>query len=223
MHLMAKAILGTGLVIGAMGAGGCQIGQLIGGMAQSAYLNSSTEYEAEYEGLGQKSWAVLVNSERSLQSEFPDMVGKISGSVTNQLASNAELIDWSGFQPSVASQRFMFENPRWTAWEFGRVGEMLGVDRLILIEITEMRLSEQGNRYTWDGIMEARVGVVEIDSGTPDEFAFVRDLSVRFPDDRGYTSSQMRREAVREQLYYRLSRRAGWLFHEHEIPNRQEW
>lgn len=219
--LRAGLLLAVAVSISALS--GCVVGEFFGGMAESARLNSSTEYEAEYLGLENKTWAVLVSSERSLQAEFPDMVGKLVGAVTNQLASQAESIGWAGFQPSTTTQRYMYEMPRWTSWDFARVGEQLGVDRLILIEITEMRLSEPGNRYTWEGVASARVGVVEIDSGAPNEFAFSRNLRVQFPDDRGYTSTDMPGEAVREQLYYRIARRTGWLFHDHEIPNRQEW
>jgi len=220
---LTRAALGLGLCapIGAMS--GCWVGDLVGGMAESARLNSSTTFPAEYEGLRGKTWAVLVTSPRSLQSEFGDMVGKLSGAITNRLAAQAELIEWSGFQPAPVVQRFTYETPRWTAWEYSRVAETLGVDRLIIVEITEMRLTEPGNRYTWDGLIQARVGVAEADGGTPNEFAFTRDFSVGFPDGRGYTTTDMRRESVREQLYYRLSTRVSWLFHEYEKPNRQEW
>lgn len=205
------------------GAGGCQIGQLIGGMAQSAQLNSSTTFPAEYTGLEGKTWAVLVTSPRSLQAEFSDMVGKLTTAITNQIASQVEQTGYAGFQPSSAVQRFAYESPRWTSWEYREVAERLSVDRVILIEVTEMRLTEPGNQYTWDGLIQARVGVIEADGGAPNEFAFVRDFSLQFPDDRGYTVSDMPREAVREQLYYRLATRVAWLFQEYERPNRQEW
>lgn len=220
---MVRAAACMAAITAGLWLSGCGVGRLIGGMAESARLNSSSTYPAEYTELTDKTWAVLVTAPRSLQAEFSDMVGKLTTAVTNQIASQVEQTGYAGFQPSTAVQRFTYESPRWTSWEYREVSERLSVDRLIIIEVTEMRLSEPGNQYTWDGLIQARLGVVESDSGAPNEFAFTRDFSLRFPDDRGYTSTDMPHEAVREQLYYRLAMRSSWVFQEYETPNRQEW
>lgn len=194
----------------------CVVGALVGGMAESARRTGKTTISAEYTGLQDKSFAVVCVADRAVQAEEPGLVARIVTRVNERLALNAGASHFIRSDDLLAT---LYNAPQWSAMSPGDVAEMLGVERLVWIEVLEYRLHEPGNRHVWDGVLLASVRVYESDSGLPNDPMFERQILVRFPDSSGYLEEEIPAAAVSTELSNRLVNRAAWLFYEHDEPN----
>ena len=203
---------------------GCWVPTLIGGMAASAYATGTSEYPAEYEGLNDHTWAVVVLADRSITSEVFNLQSVVTNATTNKLltAQTSGALNSAGFQPGQNVLLLQTAEPTFDAWNYTRMAEEIGVDRLIVIDVNHFQLYEPGNRYFWNGRVAARVGVVEADQGV-DEFAFSWDLDITYPDSQGFTTQDLSRPHVVNVLLDRLTNRIAWLFYTHEEPNMIEY
>jgi len=192
---------------------GCAVGQLIGAMEESRRRNSKKPVEAEYKGIEGKSFAVLVAAPPVLQAEYPALVSRLTFEVTLRLAREAGA---SGVVPAERVIDWTYNRPNWVAKPLGEVAKEMGVQRIVYIDVTEYRLNDKGNSYLWDGVAGATVSVVEADGVLADDFAFTKALSVKFPDQGGFTQADISGPAVNSVLTSRLSDRIAWLFFLHE-------
>lgn len=201
-------------------SGGCAIVGFAAYVAENARRTGSTTYPAEYDGLEGKSYAVIVEADRAIQSEHAGTVERITSVANRMIHDNAGA---ANYIPTERVLRYTFEHPAWRALSRGELASRLGVERLIVIELHEYQHHAPGNPYVWDGLAEADVLVYESDSGIPDSPAFQRAVRVTFPDQ-----SQMLRESAPEtlvatELTNRVARRAAWMFYEHDEPNSIEY
>ncbi|MFN0011656.1 MAG: hypothetical protein ACKVS8_08445 [Phycisphaerales bacterium] len=189
------------------------MGQLIGGMIESERRQGTREVESEYTGLEGKTFAVVVAADRVIQADFPEVIGKVTQDISERLAQE---VGASGYVPGQAVLEFQYNNPRWVTMTLGQVANELGVERIVYVDLVEYRLNDPGNAYLWEGSAQGMVGVIEADSNAPDEFAFQKQLRVKFPDDQGLSPSDVPRAAVNTALVKRFIDRATWLFYDHE-------
>lgn len=199
---------------------GCQAAQLVGGMVESYKHSSTRPVAAEYEGLSDHDFAVVIAADRSIQSSHPQVVPRLTTLITERLVSNA---DASGVVPPARVVQFQYNHPSWSAMTYGELAEEFGVDRLIIVDLYEYRLHEPGNAHLWSGSAAAQVGVVEPDGPLGDDFAFTKRVSVKFPDDPGYGKNDLTRSQVSSVLQSRFTDRVSWLFYEHEEPYYPEY
>lgn len=211
-RLLAGLSIGAGMTLCATG---CWVAPAVGGMIESYRMNSTRTVPAEYTGLQNKSFAVVVAADRSIQAQNPDLVPLLVTRLSERLRAEAGA---SGYVPPGIIVTFMNQRPRWIAMTHSELAEELGVDRLIHVDLHEFRLNEPGNRYVWEGIAAASVGVAEVDSFAPDEFAFRREVRVGFPDGKGFTSNDFGGDLVKSRLINRITDRITWLFYTHEEP-----
>lgn len=195
----------------------CGVPQLIGGMAESARREGSTEVLAEYTGLTGKTYAVVVSADRAIQSTEPELVPRVTTLINERLRDNAAP---SAYIPSRALLTRLYETPQWPAMPPQDVAAMLdNVQRLIWVEIAEYRLHEPGNEHVWAGSAVATVSVYESDSSIPNDPAFDKSIVVTFPDSSGVLTIQVPEAAVNTELSRRMVDRVVWLFHDHKEPN----
>lgn len=204
------------------GAGGCAIGALAGGMMESYRRTSTRPVAAEYEGLAGKSYAVAVYGDRVLQGSHPTLLPRLTNRISVLLADPART-GATGFVPAQLVLEMQFANPDWSGWSYERLAEEFGVERLIVVELYEYRLNETGNAYLWDGVVAAKVGVVEADGSIPNEFVFSKDIQVRFPTQSGLGPEEYSRPQVQAGLEQRFVDRVTWLFYEHQEPYYPEY
>lgn len=194
---------------------GCWVAPAVGGMIESYRMNSTRSVPAEYTGLQGKSFAVVVAADRSIQAQNPELVPLLVTRISERLRAESGA---SGYVPPGVMVTFMNQRPRWIAMTHSELAEELGVDRLVHVDLHEFRLNEPGNRYVWEGVAAASVGVAEMDSFAPDEFAFRREVRVGFPDGKGFTSSDFGGDLVKSRLINRITDRVTWLFYTHDEP-----
>lgn len=172
--------------------------------------------DAEYRGLPNKSFAVLVTAPAVLQANRPGLTGKLALEISDRLAANSGA---SGFVPGSRIIQYQYNRPNWVARPMGDVAKELGVDRIIFIDISEYRLRDPGNQYVWDGVANAMVAVYECDSSMPDDIAYQKIVQVKFPDGSGFSPTDLPEAAVNTELTRRLAERTAWLFWTHEEKN----
>lgn len=195
---------------------GCFIPAAIGGMAESYQRTGSTTYGPEYEGLSNKSFAVVCTMSRSLEAGNPGLSSRITQRVNDRLIQNANA---SHAIPSRDLLQVLYNTPHWPAMTREELANMLGVERLLVIEIIDYRLNEPGNRHLWDGRIAGVVSVYESDSALPNDPIYEKALAITFPDSTGYLRSDIPEAAVTTELSNRFINRASWLFYEHDEPN----
>lgn len=213
---LARAALGTIAALTIIAIPGCIIPAAIGGMAESYQRTGTTQIEAEYTGLGGKSFAVVATGSRMMESEHPGLTARLIQRINERLAVNAGA---SHFIPSNDLLTVLYNTPQWPAMTRGEVGEMLEVERLIVVEIIDYTLHEPGNQYIWEGVASVLVSVYETDSGLPDDPIFEKAIRVTFPDTSGFMRTDIPEAAVTSELSNRVVNRVAWLFYDHEEAN----
>lgn len=217
----ALALLTGSVLIGALAGSGCNIvGGLAGGMAESYKRNSTHEVEAEYAGLEGKSFAVVVQADRIIQADYPEVIAKLTIDISDILAQNSGA---TGFVPGAMVLDYQFNHPRWITMTPSQLAKEFGVQRIVYVDIAEYRLNDPGNQYVWQGVAAAQVAVAAADGALPDEFVFQKQVRVKFPDKEGVSPTEMSRSLVNSALVKRLTDRAAWLLYTHEEPYYPEY
>jgi len=214
-----RAIL-AGLAVGTgIGLGGCIVGSVIGGMAESYQRTGTTKFQADYPDLAGHSYAVVVHADRAIQGNEPGLVGRLTSRINDRIARNLMGTPGTAFIPSDRLLSVLYNNPQWPALPPSELGKLLGVERLVWIDVAEYRLNEPGNQYIWEGVAAGRVSVYDVTAPLADDPVFDRTVQVTFPDSSGLMRTEIAEAAVTSELSKRFINRAGWLFYEHEEPN----
>lgn len=195
----------------------CAIVGVVGALAESAEREGSTTYPAEYEGLNDKSYAVVVSVDRMIESDHPGITARLTQTIDRALKENTTA---TAHIPAPRLLSMLYADPAWQAIPRGEFGEKLGVDRLVIIEVVEYRLHEPGNRYTWAGVASGIVEVYEIDSALPDDPMYEQPIAVAFPDRQGLLEEEIPEAVVTSELSRRFAERIAWLFYEHTEANK---
>ena len=205
-------LISTGLA-----GSGCQ---LVGAMAASAHRSGSHEVKAKYRGLEDKSFAVVVSADRSIQADHPDIVVTLTREISRRLAADAGA---SGYVPANEVLAFQFQRPNWVAMTPQQLAEEFGVERLVYVDLAEYRLTDPGNPYVWKGVAIGTVSVTEADGSMPSLFAFRENVRVTYPDLEGVSPMEQPRDTVKIALTSRFVQRASWLFFDHTEKNVMEY
>lgn len=208
-----RALIGL-LASGVWALGGCQF---VGMMAASQERYGSRDVPAAYRGLEGRSYAVVVQASRDILAENPNLMEHLLAGINQRVAAESGA---SGHVPTEQLALYLMNNPRWVALSNAELAEELGgVDRLIVLDLSDYRLQPPGNAYVWEAVAQGRVFVFESDGAGSGEIAFERDLKVTFPDQEGVSTDDLPRSSVTSVLAKRLVDRVVWLFHDHEEPN----
>jgi hypothetical protein len=211
-HLLALTGLGAALCLG-----GCNIVGIFGGMAEAYKQQSTHEIKADYTGLQDKSFAVVVAADRGIQAEHPELVRFLTTKLTERLADNKNIPRPAGFVPAEDVLGYMYQHPGWASKPMSELAKELGgVQRLVYVEVFEYRLREPGNQYEWDGAASGTVAVVETDSTLTDDYAYQKQIAVKYPDKKGFGPADMTLSAVNTVLASRFIDRATWLMYNHQ-------
>lgn len=195
---------------------GCIIGAAAGGMAESYHRTGTSKIKAEYSGLEGKSFAVVATGSRMMEGDNPGITPRLIQRINDRLIVNAAP---SYAIPSNDLLTVLYNTPQWPALTRGEVAELLGVERLVVVEIIEFSLHEPGNQHVWEGVASVLVSVFEADTGLPDDPVFEKAIRVTFPDSRGFLRSEIPETAVNTELSNRIVDRVSWMFYDHEESN----
>jgi hypothetical protein len=211
-----RLLAAAALTLAAAALPGCFIPAAIGGMAESYHRTGKSKFQAEYTGLAGKSFAVVATGSRMMEADHPGLTARLIQRINDRLILNANP---AYAIPSGDLLTVLYNTPQWPAMTRGEVAEMLGVERLVVVEIIEYSLHEPGNQYVWDGVAAVLVQVFEADSGLPDDPVYEKTIRITFPDQKGFLRTDIPEAAVTSELSNRVVNRVAWLFYDHEEPN----
>lgn len=191
---------------------GCNIFGAAGVVAHNIEREKKIEVLAEYEGLRNETVAVVVQADHLTLYEYPQVVANMCANVSRRIQQNVE--GAKVLDPSIVLD-WTYRTSSWSAMPYGEVAKELGVDRLVWIDIFEFRLHPPGNRWIWEGVATASVGVVEPDGFDPDSFAQHWDTSAEFPKVKGLGRESANRQSVETGLLAVFIQEISWLFYDH--------
>jgi hypothetical protein len=194
---------------------GCAAGKLAGAMMAADEAQKKIEVKARYAGLQEKTCAVVVESDAFTIYQFPQVPEVISSGVTARLHRD---VTGSRFLSPQAVIDWQFRTSQWNSLPYGELAEQLNVDRIILINLLEYRLHPPGDRFFWEGVCIARVGIIERGGLDPDTFAETFDISAKFPKETGVTVESAPQAAIERGLLFEVVQKTAWLFHDHIEP-----
>jgi hypothetical protein len=158
---------------------------------------------AEYADLAGRPTAVLVWAEDYTRFEYPNVQFELAEFVRVAVEGR---VRGATFVPSREVDSFIRSNPDWDRLPPGQVGQRLGADRVILLELTEYTTREPGSAYLYRGHISANVKVY--DTAAPEaEPVYKTTLESVYPPETfagyGTTDRMVRQGAMRafaEQL-----------------------
>jgi len=192
--------------------GGCGVFAAASAIGAQIEREKKIEVLAEYDGLLNHSVAVVVQSDPSMLYEHPTVTANVCANLSARIATNvqgAQVLD-----PRIVLQ-WQYQTPHWSSLPYGQIAADLGVDRVVLVDIFEYRLNPPGNTWMWDGVCAATVGVIEGNGADADEFAFSKNVTVKFPDEEGISREQATARQVETGLLTKFLQRTAWLFFDH--------
>lgn len=194
---------------------GCAIGALVGGMAQNAEYQKLIQVLPEYEGLQGKTIAVLVNTDMSTLYEYPQISRQIAAGISMRIQRDVPGAQVMNPDRVIAWQ---FNTAQWSGMPYADIAHQLNVDRIVYVDLYEYRLHPPGNRWLYEGVCAATVGVIERESSDPDAFAQAMNVTSTFPPINSVTKDEAAPQQIHTALLTQFIRQTAWLFHEHVEP-----
>jgi hypothetical protein len=190
-------------------------------IGEAIEVEKKVEVLAKYRGLENKTVAIVVNADRSVLYEHPTVVPNVAGNVAagiREHVSGAQVLDWR------ESLAWCYRTPSWTTLPLGEVAKELGVDRVVFVDIFEFRLNPVGNRWIWEGMAGANIGLVERDSLDPDAFVEEYSVAVKFPDIKDLSRESATEQQIMLGLVGKFTQTVNKLFYDHiedKYPNKR--
>jgi len=162
-----------------------------------------------------------LNAERGVLYEHPTVVPNVAGNIAlgiREHVSGVQVLDWR------ESLAWCYRTPSWTTLPLGEVAHELGVDRVVFVDIFEFRLNPVGNRWIWEGMAGAHIGIIERDSLDPDAFTEEFSITVTFPDVRDLSRESATEQQIQMGLVARFTQTINKLFYDHledKYPNKR--
>ena len=206
-------ILAATLLLAAMPVlASCGVAGLASKVGDAIEAEKKVEVLAKYRGLENRTVAVVVNADRGVLYEYPTVMPNVGGNVAidiKRFVSGSQILD-----PREALQ-WCYNKPSWTTLPLGQVVDDLGVERVVYVDLYEFRLNPPGNRWIWDGMAGATIGIIERDSLDPDAAAETYEMVVRFPDQKDLSRESAREADVQLGLVARFTQSVNKLFYDH--------
>jgi len=194
---------------------GCEAALLLGGMRQNYEYSKQIEVEPVYYGLENKTVAVIVQADQGTLYEHPGLELTLATGISARIqkhVAGVRVVD-----PS-AINSWKFKTREWYSMPYGEIAEKLNVDRLVFVDVYEYRLNPIGNRYLWDGVCAANVGIIERDGFDPDTFVDSFSVENRYPPISGVGRESAPRSKIEEGVMGPFVMKTAGLFHTHLVP-----
>lgn len=191
---------------------GCVFFELAGALGENIERYKKIEVLAEYDGLDNKTVAVVVQCDPSILYEHPSVSGTVSMNVSRRISEHvpgARVLDYRHVM------QWQYQTPSWSMLPYGEIATELGVERVVFIEVYEFRLHPAGNRYLWDGACASSVGIIEGDGWDTDAFAKTWEITVKFPDIQGVGRESASESSIQMGVLAKFVDEVSWLFYRH--------
>lgn len=194
---------------------GCFAFALAGVMQQNFEYQKLVEVPPRYEGLADKKVAILVDADLSVLYQYPQLVASVTTGVSQRIAANVEGVQ---VVDPTAILSWQYRTSQWNAMSYGDMMELMGVDRLVVVDIFEYRLHPPGNAWLWEGVAAADIGIAEADGIDPHAFVTMFQVTAAFPDIEGVGLENASETQIQTGLLFDFIKRTAELFYLHTEP-----
>ena len=206
------AVLVVALGAIAWSAGGCNVL----GFFMSVIPTGGQTVKAEFAGLEGKTVAVVIEADKSLVYEWPDVRRRLSEIIRVEL--NRRLDDVV-VVPPLRVIRYQDANLRWHLMDRGELGRKFGADYVLQVVLAEYGVREPGSASLFRGRVHAAASVHDV--SRPAEQGPVwrnPDISISYPKD-GRPVSRITGEIgeMRDETERRFAEALVRKFYDHEI------
>ncbi|MCP4759550.1 MAG: hypothetical protein GY894_03710 [Planctomycetes bacterium] len=219
--LLPAILLQAGCAAGLMSALSAALGASQAGVIGAAGAAQNFDYQKlkevlpRYDGLEHQTVAVVVEAPLDLQYLKPDLLDQIAGGLMARLSEHVPGIS---LMHPLHVRDWQFTTPQWNALAFSEIASELNVDRVVLVDVQEFRLHPRGNRWLWEGVCRASIGIIERDGYDPDSYADAWEVSAKFPDIDGLDRDSASEWEVQTGLLAEFVKQSSWLFYTHLEP-----
>lgn len=210
------------LIVGTLFQGGCNVVGFFGALEAERRRTGTIKVDAQYTGLEGKTVAVVVDAPRDLQAGGRGLIQNVLTEVIARLEANGKT---KSIVPAAVVERTLYDEPDLMGRTYDEIARRFEVERLVVVQLDEFRLSESGNEYVWAGHAAGVLLVVEADSYLEDDVRLEQVVSVKYPTKDNTTVDEMPAEAVALELLRRFANRVSWFFYRHDerYPEFQEY
>lgn len=175
----------------------------------------TVDVAAEYRGLDEQRVAVLVAVHDEMLGHFPQAPSKINQAVSAHLAQHVPGITVT--EPARMID-FQINNPFWNAIPYSQIVRQMDVDRLVLVDLSEYRTREPGNRHLWQGRVSGRVTVIDAHATDPDSPVYEKTVVADFPENQrlGVPEHGSDQASIELGMISLFARNTTNLFHDHK-------
>ena len=191
---------------------GCQLPGIIGAVGHNIEREKKIEVLAKYPGLDNKRVAVMVKADMGVLYEHPTAIPNIAMNLSQRIHENVPGV--TVLDPRTVLN-FQYQRPSWAAMSMSDIAQELDVDRVVVVDIYEYRLHPPGNRWMWEGVAGAHVGVSERDGIDASEMVDQWNVIAKFPPQEGSTRDQLNPTLVQNGLMATFVRNVAWVFYDH--------
>ncbi|MDA1008238.1 MAG: hypothetical protein O2800_04450 [Planctomycetota bacterium] len=198
---------------------GCFLPGLVAFTSDNVERSKNVEILAKYSGLENHTAAVLIHADMTVQYDHPVAVANMSLNLASKLQSEVaglRLLDQR------LTLEWMHRNPSWVTMPLSEVAMELDVERLVIIDLYEFRLHPPGNRWQWEGVAAANIGIVEADGLDPDAHADEFNIVATFPDVDGLAREAATWQQIELGLQKTFLDSTAFLFYDHVVPKHPE-
>lgn len=170
--------------------------------------------KAAYTGLEGRRVAILVIVTEATLFEYPEAPIKVGRAVSTRIAAN---VPGSKLVTPAQIAAFQKANPHWDSVPGGVLIERLGVDRLVMIDLSEYSTHEPGNAHVFRGVVVGNVDVLEGDGIDPNNAVFSHYVAIRFPEGRAVSVVAEDAPTIELGMLDQFSRAVSGRFHDHTV------
>lgn len=170
--------------------------------------------KAEYAGLANTHFAVLVSADATVLYQSPEAPAAICTAVTRDVATHVKGALAVNPRQMVKYQE---ENPYWSTVPYNRLLDQIHVDQLIIVDIVQYTVHEKGNASVLRGTAIANISVAtRSDNNT---LAYSKVVKATYPvgSSIGLISSETDEPTFRLALLQNLADTIGKLFYDYQI------
>ena len=172
------------------------------------------EVPAQYTQLKDKSVAVLVAADIGILAQHKDAPYRVTSIVSQRLAMGIESLDL--MKPNLV-RHFQNKNQNWYTTKYENLLKAVGTDAIIIIELTEYRTHEPGNKYQWQGVIAGTVTLIDSQASDPSEAVFQQVVRNTFPENTKVGVLDADEVRIQQGMNSLFARDAAGLFFDHEV------
>lgn len=176
-------------------------------------VQKKIEVHAKYIGLENRTVAVMVAADMETAYEHPTAIPNLEANIAMGIGKN---VSGSKVLDPVYVINWQHQHPNWHSMPLGEVMRELDVERVVIIDLVEYHLNPPGNRWLWDAVATANVGIAEADGGDIDAFAEEYSVTAKFPIGTEHLSrDDASEENIEIGLQANFHDEVCWLFYDH--------